>query len=183
MEVGAADGEAVVGREQHRFVEPGEVGDEPRAHHRERGDAREQEQPELAFERELMQEQRDREHHEREEQAELGACEHGETARGTQPQRRGRARRADEAVGQQDRQRDREGRERLRHHQAVVDPEVRVERGDRRRHQPGAVAGDGTADEPDQEHHTGAEQRHGEPLRQQVPTARVEALPSPTRSA
>ena len=84
-EVGAAEGEAVVGGEQHRLVEPREVGDQPRAHHRERHHAREQEQEELARERQRLQHQHDRQHHQREQQAELGARQHRQPDRRRRP--------------------------------------------------------------------------------------------------
>ena len=47
VQVGAAQGEAVVGGEQHRLVEAREVGDQPRAHHQRAHRAREQEEQEL----------------------------------------------------------------------------------------------------------------------------------------
>ena len=128
VEVRAAEREAVVGREQHRVVEAGEVGDQPRAHDRQRGDARHEEQRELAHDRELLR---------------GTARPAAPSAEAAAPARRARAspgrrprratprsaqrRRADEPVREEDRERDRQRRERLRHHQPVVDPEVRVD--------------------------------------------------------
>ena len=71
------------------------------------------------------------------------------------------------------------GRERLRHHQAVIHPEVGVHRGDRRREQPGAVAGHRATEQADTSTTAAPKTVMVRRMGEEVVAARVELLGHP----
>ena len=75
-----------------------------------------------------------------------------------------RCRPAVEVEGDEQGHGDEQAGQRLGHHERVVDPQVRVDRGDRRGDEPDAGPGQAPPDEPDDGDRGDAEQRRGEAL-------------------
>ena len=131
---------AAAARHERRFVEGREVAHDPRAHHH-RGDARDDtDQLEPPAPVGAPGERREGQRDEREQEDALGAGQRRERERDTHEQRMLERRFLPHPVPRPHPEHEREGVDGLRADRGVVDPEVRVERGDARADQPGEVA-------------------------------------------
>ncbi len=156
---------ALAGRDGDGFREAGEVVDDPRPQHDRTGQAGDHEELEASPPVDVTHEQRQGEDDEREQQDELAAGQRREGARRAHQHRVAESRLAPEQVDRAQRHHRGEDHRGLRHHHAVADPDLRVDRGDGCGHDAGGVPRELAHEETDHDDRRGAEHRRRQTVR------------------